>query len=154
MKNLSCGLMLFDTSSERFLCVHATGSRQYGRSWGLPKGMNDDEVGNGEVYLDTAIRELREETGIILSELEILKIKDCGRFEYTKDKDIQVFFLEKDEVPLSQLDCNSFFEGKDGEQIKEVDAYRYIGIDEADILYYSLESVVASIINKWKLNEL
>ena len=55
----SCGIVLF--YSEEFLLIqHSTASNKIKGHWDFPKG----HVENNETELETAIRELQEETGI------------------------------------------------------------------------------------------
>jgi len=58
IKEISCGIIpvMYEKGSVRFLLVFHRG----GKHWGFPKGKKDE----GESDLETATRELREETGL------------------------------------------------------------------------------------------
>ncbi len=83
---------------------------QNGNSWSLPKG----HVESGETELETAIREIREETG--LTQMNLLE--DLGRYErykisldggddITERKEIQMFLFETEEEHLLPEDASN-----------------------------------------------
>ena len=63
MKELSCGFIIIDPKELRILGVHPTG---HGKVFDIPKG----HIEKGETPLQCAIRELKEETGIIVSPID------------------------------------------------------------------------------------
>ena len=64
-ERISAGILLYNKNKEIFL-LKAGGPLFEGRNrpWGFPKGRVDE----GETNLQTAIRELKEESGIIIDE--------------------------------------------------------------------------------------
>jgi 8-oxo-dGTP pyrophosphatase MutT (NUDIX family) len=104
---------------ELLLC-HVT----HNSHWDLPKGRPDP----GETAWITALRELKEETGlVILSE----QLNYIGRLDYTKHKQLELFsLLEFIDPDLKELTCESTFE-HNGHDYPEVDDYKWVA--RADI---------------------
>jgi 8-oxo-dGTP pyrophosphatase MutT (NUDIX family) len=122
-RTVSCGVVILNEQGDVLLC-HATETSH----WDVPKGHADP----GERPLDAALRELVEETGIVLPPE---RLKDLGRFLYRRDKDLHLFAVRvtEDEVRLDQCVCESFFPRRgDGTMIPEMDAYRWVSPLDVD----------------------
>lgn len=107
---------------DKFLICHSTG----GPYWGLPKGIEDpDDV--DKAY--AASRELYEEVGIVLPPN---KLNFLGIHTYLEDKHMAVFeyFADK-EFPINQMKCISMFNDKYGRKLPEVNAYKYVTLEES-----------------------
>lgn len=117
MKKITAAVVMIDKDGNILGC-HGTGKpKNYG--FDFPKG----EVDDGERDIDAAIRELHEETSIILSRDNLL---DIGVYPHNKKKDIHLFLCKVNELPNPKyLKCTSFFE-LNGKQIPEVDFYEII----------------------------
>lgn len=118
---LSCGLVLLNEDGD-VLLAHATETRH----WDIPKGAPDP----GEDHRDTALRETREETGLVLDSHALIEL---GRFPYRRDKELHLFAarLRRAEVALDTLTCTSMFNSyHTGRLIPEMDAYRWATADE------------------------
>lgn len=90
---------------DKILACHATGRPWENGNYDIPKGL----VEEGEEPLETAIRELREETGIILSDYKY-NITDLGEYPYLKDKAIHIFDLYIDDFDMNRkLVCEPHF---------------------------------------------
>jgi len=76
---VSCGVVLLDPHG-RVLLAHATETSH----WDIPKGHGEE----GEAPLVTALREMVEETGIVIA---AERLKDLGLFVYRRDKDLHLF---------------------------------------------------------------
>ncbi|WP_206952675.1 NUDIX hydrolase [Trinickia acidisoli] len=119
-RTISCGVILLDAGG-RVLLAHATETTH----WDIPKGQPDP----GEMPIDAALRELREETGITLAPP---RLKELGRFAYRRDKDLHLFAarVEDGEVDLARCVCTSLFPSRrDGTPIPEMDAFRWAAPD-------------------------
>ncbi len=115
-RTVSCGVILLD-SKGRVLLAHATGTTH----WDIPKGQGEKD----EAPIDAALRELREETGIVIAPE---RLKDLGRFAYRRDKDLYLFATRVDdgEVDPAQCVCTSMFPSRTtGLMIPEMDAFRW-----------------------------
>jgi 8-oxo-dGTP pyrophosphatase MutT (NUDIX family) len=120
---VSCGVVLLDAEG-RVLLAHATDTSH----WDIPKGHGE----SGEAPAATALRELVEETGIVLAPS---RLKDLGLFVYRHDKDLHLFAARalESERDLSRCVCTSLFpRRRDGVMIPEMDAYRWCAPDDID----------------------
>lgn len=132
-KPYSAGVIIRKDS--QILIVHGTNNKY----WNLPKGMPNA----GESFEETAARETKEETGIIIP---INELKLIGRFKYLTKKDLVLFEYQPKELPnTSSMKCTSLFTYKKKE-IPEVDDYKYCEISKIDnILNPSLVGVLQTI---------
>ena len=111
-KVISAGIIV--KMGDRYVLGHATNQKH----WDIFKGRQDE----GETFVDTAIRECKEESGLIFEESEIHLL---GKFHYTKNKDI-VLFIAKRDVQMSDLICKTFLENNN----PEMDYYASFSFDE------------------------
>ena len=120
--NVSCGVIV--TDGKKVLLCHPTGA-SWVNEWNLPKGLMDP----GETPEVTAIREMKEETGIIAADLGSLY--HLGHFAYRPDKALEIFALHTGQLPpLKSLGCVSTFE-KHGKHYPEMDGYQYFSWTDA-----------------------
>lgn len=127
---LSCGLVLLNEDAE-VLLAHATETRH----WDIPKGAAEP----GESCRDTALRETREETGLVLDGHTLIEL---GRFPFRRDKELHLFAtrLRRADVALDTLTCTSMFNSyHSGRLIPEMDAYRWATAD--DVAKYASQSL-------------
>jgi predicted NUDIX family NTP pyrophosphohydrolase len=112
----TCGVLITDGTN--YLICHPTGSKW----WDLPKGQQDP----GESYAETAVREMREETGITATEDQLEFI---GVFKYRPKKDLALFKMKVENMPdVTSLRCESKFQ-KGFEYIAEMDAFQITDSD-------------------------
>ncbi|MGF6239294.1 8-oxo-dGTP pyrophosphatase MutT (NUDIX family) [Paraburkholderia sp. GAS38] len=120
---VSCGVVLLDPHG-RVLLAHATETSH----WDIPKGHGEA----GEAPHVTALREMVEETGIVIA---AERLKDLGLFVYRRDKDLHLFAARAhdDELDLTHCVCTSMFPRRsDGTLIPEMDAYRWAAPEEVE----------------------
>lgn len=107
---VTCGIIV--TDGESFLICHPTNSKW----WDLPKGQKDP----GESDAETAIREMREETGLTAAEDDLVHL---GVFKYRPKKDLSLFRYRVEEMPDPKaLRCESKFQAGMN-WIAEMDAF-------------------------------
>ena len=137
---VTCGIILMDYKGN-ILAGHTTGKKWKEKgTYDILKGCS--EV--GEEDIETAIRELKEESSFDVSKYKH-KIKDIGIFDYIKGKDIHLFLLKLKYLPnISKLKCDSFFE-HNGKQLPEINEYRIIGNNERDYFSNSIQKVLKKI---------
>lgn len=122
-RTVSCGVVILNARGDVLLC-HATETSH----WDIPKGQGEI----GEEPVDAALRELVEETGIVL---DASRLTDLGRFVYRRDKDLHLFTVRvsDDEVKLEACVCESYFpRRRDGVMIPEMDGYRWVAPLDVD----------------------
>jgi 8-oxo-dGTP pyrophosphatase MutT (NUDIX family) len=118
-KKTTCGVLI--TDGNLLLICHPTGQSY----WDIPKGRQDP----GETHVQTALRELREETGIRLT-ADLLE--DLGVHDYKPHKDLALFRYHTTALPkLEDCWCFSEFEDDEGRLIPEMDGYALIGWPDA-----------------------
>ena len=116
-KLMTCAVVIINKNGDILGC-HGTG-KPNGQGYDFPKGCAD----LGESDLQAALRELKEETGIIMSNEELI---DCGVYKHNKEKNIHIFMCKTETFPMiEKLKCSTYFEFK-GEEFPEVDSYEII----------------------------
>ena len=117
-RRLSCGIVIVNDARELLLC-HVTGHDH----WDLPKG----GPAPGEPPLAAALRETREETGLVLDPAALL---DLGRLEYRPRKDLHLFALLLPRLDTRLLVCESHFSTAAGRRLPEMDGYGWFPFAE------------------------
>jgi putative (di)nucleoside polyphosphate hydrolase len=110
-KRISCGVVV--TDGERLLLGHATGSPR----WDIPKGGQDP----GEKAIGCAIRELREETGLVVPAEDL---RPLGTHEYMRGKGLVLFAWQPAVLPdPAALHCTSMATLRNGRTVPELDRF-------------------------------
>jgi putative (di)nucleoside polyphosphate hydrolase len=109
----TCGVLI--TNGTDYLICHPTN----GRWWDIPKGQQDP----GETYAETAVRELTEETGLVIA---IDQLEDLGVHDYRPKKRLALFKITMSVMPdPTVMICKSKF--KSGmNYIPEMDGYQIV----------------------------
>lgn len=132
-KGVTCAVAIID-SQNRVLLVHPTGAKQFG-GWSLPKGLKDSH----ETAAEAACREVFEETGVRITPDSLV---DHGKFAYSSEKDYQLFSCRiNTSIDTATLICESTFE-LNGMQIKEVDKYIVVPLNEATTYLNKKQSLI------------
>lgn len=113
---VTCGFVLVDTHTGHWLLAHPTNKQ--GDIWDFPKGMASE----GETHLAAAIRELREETGLVLPQAAHDEILDFGQHPFADNKDMRLFYARMP-IKLDTLFCMSWVPSLTGPEFPEVDDY-------------------------------
>lgn len=126
---ITCGIFLFDGEDNILIC-RVTNSKNL---WSIPKGLVDEN----ETFIDTALRELKEETSIILNNPQL---KFIGDFKYLKsNKMLKAFYLKIDEkIDENSLHCSSMVNLK-GRIFPEVDQFKWVNLEEAKKLIHKTQ---------------
>jgi len=126
-KIISCGIYLFNTEN-KFLLEHPTGHKP--DVWTIPKGRVD--VGETD-YFEVAKRELMEETGVILNDLNIIKFEEFEIIRYRQTNKYLKSFFVKIDSSLSgfKFRCDSMVYRNGVPSFPEVDDYRWSTIEES-----------------------
>jgi 8-oxo-dGTP pyrophosphatase MutT (NUDIX family) len=122
-KTISCGVII--TDGNKVLMGHPTGHN----TWNIPKG----QVDGGESFLQTAVRELQEETGLVVNPADLSPL---GRFAYTSNKDLVLYLYRVSEMPdANMLHCDSTFtQPRTGKQLPELDKFAVVEWDQAILM--------------------
>lgn len=118
---VSCGVLVVSGAGHLLLC-HVTHTAK----WDIPKGMQD----TGETALEGAMRELREETGLVF---DAGRFADLGEFKYRPDKRLHLFRVDAgaELATLGHLVCSSYFPHHvTGKPTPEMDGFRWASRDE------------------------
>jgi 8-oxo-dGTP pyrophosphatase MutT (NUDIX family) len=122
-KQLSVGTIL--TDGKYILLGHATGTK----NWDIPKGRQEE----GESNIETAERELLEETGLAFNRK---RFDVVGQHELNKHKDLFLYRIDfkdlKEEIDLSKLKCKSFFNKDNGDKVLEFDRFMFCKIKDIE----------------------
>ena len=116
----TCGIYLYSTKLKKILGCHATHSPW--NTWSIPKGLKDE----GEHLFEAAVRELNEETGVVLKKLHVLKTYMLHPVKYKKQNKILESFLVITDADLENFpfSCHSFTE----RSLPEVDRWKWISL--------------------------
>lgn len=115
----SCGVIV--TDGDRVLLGHATRSPR----WDIPKGIAEA----GESLAATAVRELSEETGLIVSEADLIPL---GTYAYLRGKELALFAWAPTPLPSpGSLTCRSTCALPGGALVPEFDRFGLFTWDEA-----------------------
>ena len=123
VKRLSCGIVIVNDDHELLLC-HVTGHDH----WDLPKGGIDP----GESPIEAALRETREETGLLLDAADLLEL---GRYDYGARKALHLFAARVTRFEVDRLSCESHFSQRwSGLRLPEMDDYGWFAFPRAAAL--------------------
>lgn len=132
-RKLSCGFLVQDESTGKYLGCHPTG--QQSGIYDIPKGCRNVDSDD----LSTAIRELKEETGLEVNENNE-SIVDLGIHKQKQDKDVHLFKV-RIPVNVDELHCDSMFvDFRDGNKKPEMDGFELL--DNADKFLFSIQPIV------------
>ncbi len=121
-KRLSCGIVFLNDEAELLLC-HVTGHDH----WDLPKGGGADD----ESPLQTALRETREETGLVLDPAGLL---DLGCLPYRARKDLHLFAARVPRFDTGLLWCESRFDDDaSGTRLPEMDGFGWFSFADVPV---------------------
>lgn len=145
MKTVTCAMVLINKDGDILGC-HGT-EKPIENGYDLPKGCRDDADKDD---LATAIRELQEETGIILLDKE--NVIDAGVHKHNAKKNIHIFIYRVKSFmnlfDLSKLNCTTYFEDKHGKTVPEMDGYRIISKGERSKYFYHVLQDKFELIDK------
>lgn len=140
-KPVSCGIIVLNEKDE-ILVGHSTGNDKYD----LPKGQKEEN----ERHIDCAIRECKEETGILFEEKDLSFI---DRFNYSRYKDLVLYLADvrSEDIDMTTLICESHFVMK-GKTYPEMDHYKWIPIkDYKDYLFKNMIKVFDELMEEWEI---
>ena len=119
-KAISCGFIIFARETGEILACHPTGRPEGPEmTHDIPKGHLEE----GEQPFETALRELKEETGLELP--EGAPVHEIGLVPYQKQKSLYLFStsLPKAMLAPEKLHCDSKFVDSFGNSKTEIDHY-------------------------------
>jgi 8-oxo-dGTP pyrophosphatase MutT (NUDIX family) len=120
LPRVTCGVLVLDCR-RNLLIGQATGSKR----WDIPKGIADP----GEPWAQAAVRELREETGLMA---EPDRLSPLGVHPYLPGKRLALFAWEPACMPdPAALRCTSTFLARDGRVLPELARFAVLPWAEA-----------------------
>ena len=118
-KTTSCGVVI--TDGAHIVLGHVTN----GQFFDIPKGGQD----KGENYLQTAVRELKEETGLVVDPTNLVPLKV---YEYKPKKSLMLYVWHVETMPdASTLVCKSMFENSKKQKEPELDSFVVVAYADA-----------------------
>jgi 8-oxo-dGTP pyrophosphatase MutT (NUDIX family) len=137
---ITCGIYLYSTIEQKLLLCHPTNSRW--NNWSIAKGLPEA----GEDNITCAVRELREETGIDLSNINILKSLALPSRKYQKQNKVLESFLIITDTDLSKHKFTSnLVEGKD---FNENDKWKWVSIEDCRGMIHETQQQNLEVIEK------
>lgn len=137
-KTTSYGTLIFN-EHRQLLVAHVTGNSH----WDIPKGGGDP----GEPPIDSALRELREETGIVLP---AHSLKELGHTPYILKKDLHLFMahVKTSDIDITKCECSSYFPHHvTGELTKETDDFAWL--DHANVTSYCAKGLALLLLKMY-----
>lgn len=118
----TCGIFLYSTNFKKILVCHSTHSPW--NQWSIPKGLIDD---TDEDLFETATRELKEETGLELKKMNVLKTYPLPPIKYqNKNKVLESFLVTTDfNLKNFPFTCYSYVD----KSFPEVNKWKWISLD-------------------------
>ena len=130
-KPVSAGVIVTDGIC--MLLCHVTNAKQ----WDLPKGRVDP----GETFLDAAVRELQEETSLVVDPATLI---DLGVVPYKKDKDLSLWLWPVHNMPdSSRLFCAS--KVSDGKVIEDPEMDGFCNVHMSMVKKFVVPSMFAAL---------
>lgn len=114
----------------------------YLNRWDIPKGQSER---NEKEFLDTAIRECREEIGFDIFAEDLMPL---GVKKYNDNKDLVIYLYTGKEYP-DVNSCKSIMtKGPKGEEIPEMDDFKYVPFEQLkDYCHKDLYVILKDIID-------
>lgn len=140
-KVITCGLYLISKNNNVLIC-HPTGG---GDEWSLPKG----KVEEGEKSFDTAVRETKEETGIVISVNNFgIPMKLPDRLYKSGRKILKSFAMFESvdgDIESFKCHCDSYVGSTDK---PEIDDYMWVSLEKAKEMLHESQVENLDIIGK------
>jgi 8-oxo-dGTP pyrophosphatase MutT (NUDIX family) len=136
-KELSCGIII-DTENGLLAMLPYGRLKDAFHNYDLAKG----HIEEGETPMECALRELQEESGIVLSDEQKQSLVDLGVHKYIAKKDLHLFYLSTEIAKDFQFKCSTNFALSDGRERPEMVGYRWVH----DLRYY-FRSMCATLSN-------
>jgi 8-oxo-dGTP pyrophosphatase MutT (NUDIX family) len=143
-KTIAAGIFLVRKDGTLLVCHPTNHDPNF---WSIPKG----KVEEGEYYIDAAIRETFEETNINV--MDCRNIRGLQAVNYSHRKKILHPFvvLESENLNLNwnafDIKCNSNVP-EDRGGFPEMDAYQWVGLDEARLILHATQVACLDAIQK------
>jgi predicted NUDIX family NTP pyrophosphohydrolase len=120
---ITCGTYLYSSTLKKLLIVHPTRTRW--NNWSIPKGLPEQ----GEDCWAVCVREMNEETGIDINEINVLSKHQLPPRKYQKqNKTLESFLVITDNDFSKHKYTSNLVEGKD---FPENDKWKWVTLEEA-----------------------
>jgi len=137
---VTCGTYLYSSVLGRILICHPTGTRW--NNWSIPKGVMEE----GESNYEVSVRELKEETGIDISKINVVSQHELPPRKYKKQqKRLESFLVITDSDFSNHKYTSNLVIGKD---FPENDKWKWVTLGEALTIVHETQAENLPLIAK------
>lgn len=123
----TAGIYILDRNCN-LLIGKPTGASSDENTWSIPKGLVDP----GETYIQAAVRETREEAGLLINPDKLIELDEIV---YPHGKKTLKAFIFHSELFCHKIDqpyCESMFTAKDGKKYPEISHFLWVSLNSAN----------------------
>lgn len=143
---ITCGVYIIN-NDKRVLLTHPTNQPEH--FWSIPKGRKE----KNESYRDAAIREVNEETGLILPPRKVIDIQGDSVVKYYKRKNYLkgFYYISDKDISNEIIICRSLVYPKKGKPFPENDKHGWATYEQAKTRLHYVQIPFLDELRKMKL---
>jgi len=149
-KKIATRILVYDPVKKSVLAIHPTGRPWKSKGGGIATGVFNipgGEIDPGESKEACLLREIKEECNL---DLDKAKLQYLGFYTYSDWKDLHFYFYPEDNLDLSKLKCESYFETEDGKMLPEVNGFSQFNLEsELNMFFPILQKVLKKVIGDY-----
>jgi len=149
-KKIATRVIIHNPIKNSVLACHPTGRKWKSRDGGIATGVYNipgGEIDEGEDKLECIIREAKEETDL---DLKKSNLKYLGFYKYSEYKDLHFYYYPIEDLEISKLKCESYFENQDGKMLPEINGYEMFNLEsDLEMFFPVLQNVLKKVIKDY-----